>query len=69
MKEWLTVKEAATVLDRNASNIYRWIKTGLLVGEIGEDRLLRIHKDALFAAEAKNIRHGLKYQRVGLLEE
>jgi hypothetical protein len=69
MKEWLTVKEAAAALDRNSSNIYRWIKTGLLAGEIGEDRLLRVHKDALLATEAQCIRYGSTYQRVDLRRE
>lgn len=64
MKEWLTVKEAALAIDRAASNIYRWISNGTLPSEVGVDRIVRVHKNDLYKAEAANVRHGKKYTRV-----
>jgi hypothetical protein len=30
MKEWLSVKEAAFVVNRHPRNIYRWVEKGIL---------------------------------------
>lgn len=61
-KEWLTVKEAATLLGRNVSNLYRWMKNETLPYRINADRTVEVNKFAVLEAEEKNIRVGRTYQ-------
>lgn len=42
MKEWLTVKEAAYVVNRHERNIYRWIEKGILAARTSEDGTLEV---------------------------
>lgn len=63
VKELLTLKEAAALLGRNVSNLYRWVKNGTLPFEYGDDgRTVVVRKSAVIVAEAKNFRHGKNYR-------
>lgn len=57
-KEWLTLKEAAQLIGRHVSNLYRWTSNGTLPYEYGDDgRTMIVHKSKLMAAEGENFRH------------
>lgn len=64
-KHTLTVKEAAFLLGRNASNIYRWISNGALPFSYDEEtgRTVVVDKTDLFRTEASMLRHGRKRTR------
>lgn len=58
-KDTLTVKEAAFLLGRNASNIYRWISKGALPHSY-DGLTVVVNKSDLFRTEAAMLRHGRK---------
>jgi predicted site-specific integrase-resolvase len=61
-KEWLTIKEAATLLGRNVSNLYRWTKNGTLPFRINDERAVEVNKFAVLEAEERNLRVGRTYR-------
>lgn len=52
MKTWLTVAEAAVLIGRHPSRLYRWIDSGHLVARDGGDGRLRVSTEAVRAVEA-----------------
>lgn len=61
-KTWLTIKEAAALLHRAPSNIYRWIDKGYLKAYDAPGRLsFMVRSDELLAAQQKAKRHGKGY--------
>lgn len=61
-KDTLTVREAALLIGRNASNIYRWISNGVLPYDYDENdgRTVVVKKADLVQTEASMLRHGRK---------
>jgi len=57
VKEWLTIAEAALLVGRHPSRIYRWIDAGHLPGRENVDGVLEVRADAVRAAEA-TVRRG-----------
>lgn len=54
-KEWLTIKEAAKLHGRAASNLYRWIKNKTLPFRYADDgRTIEVHRDAVTKADDTN---------------
>lgn len=47
MKEWVTVAEAAALIRRHPSQIYRWITAGRLATKVGEDGVMRVLSKAV----------------------
>lgn len=52
MKPWLSIVEAALVMGKHVSQIYRWIDAGLLTVRLDEDGFKSVWSADLVKAEA-----------------
>lgn len=52
MKEWLSIKEAAYVVNRDKSRLYRWIDKGWLAWRKDNDGLLEVASADVLRVEA-----------------
>ena len=52
MKEWLTVKEAALVVGRHTSRIYRWIDNGTLASRVDVSGVVLVAASDVLKVEA-----------------
>lgn len=51
MKEWVTVKEAATLVGRHAAQIYRWIDAGRLASRVNPNGVTEVLAKAVLRIE------------------
>ena len=51
MKTWLTVKEAAVVVGRHQSRIYRWIDSGQLASRVNGEGITEVLANAVLRIE------------------
>lgn len=56
-KEWVTVKEAATLANRHVSQVYRWIETGRLATRINVDGVTEVLRKSVLRIESE-VRRG-----------
>lgn len=56
VRSWLTVKQAAFVVSRSATQIYSWIGAGKLVTEIDEKGVTVVQHLSLMRAESETKR-------------
>lgn len=50
-KEWVTVKEAAALIGRHASQVYRWIDAGHLASRVRADGVTVVLSKAVLRVE------------------
>lgn len=58
MKEWLSIPEAALLVGRDRSNIWRWVRSGRLYARDGVDGAMEVR-----AADVKRIESTVKRGR------
>lgn len=52
MKEWLTIPEAATLVGRDKSNVWRWVRSGKLYARTASDGTLEVRRVDVLRVEA-----------------
>lgn len=53
MKEWITIREAATLVGRHVSRIYAWIDGGLLATRANEHGVTEVLSKAVVRIEGE----------------
>lgn len=56
IRSWLTVKQAAFIVSRSATQIYAWIEAGKVVTEIDEKGVKMVQHMSLMRAESETKR-------------
>lgn len=56
MKEWLTIPEAAVVVGRDKSNVWRWIRSGKLHSRTATDGTMQVRRADVLKVEANTKR-------------
>lgn len=56
MKQWISAKEAAALVQRHPSRIYRWIESGMLASQTASDGTVEVSSQDAMRIESVTVR-------------